>query len=398
MSRTFAERKEMILNALIERRGIQWLTDQAAEILGNPVFLYDISGKVLSMSHRPGDEDVWEQLIPGGRLVASNLKETESEGILSKLLDQDSPLLGKFPFSPYRFMGCRVRDKDGAVGIATIVEKEPFRKDDEELLVILCKTFLFEMLYRERTAMQTIPYFGIFRDILENTALEQDILERCKALHLEFPGTMQLIGVKGGQRQNTLSLYFARETIMNILPSAYCIVYDEGLIIVTDKRYVTPGFLNKIRSTVPGEETQIGISQPFDEIIKLRDAYEELLAIRDVNQRLGIDQPITFYEDILLYHFMEIASQGNDLRRFCRSEIRKIEEYDKKYDTSLKVSLEAYLEAGRNVQQAAGRLGIHKNTLRYRLERVEDLFELDLTDENTCFDLQFSLRMLRLIQ
>ena len=58
MENAFAERKEAILNALIDRKGIQYLTDIAAEMLGNPMLLYDISGKVLSYSNSPGDEEI----------------------------------------------------------------------------------------------------------------------------------------------------------------------------------------------------------------------------------------------------------------------------------------------------------------------------------------------------
>ena len=51
-------------------------------------------------------------------------------------------------------MGCRVRDRDGSIGIVVLVEVEPFRDEDAELLIIICKAVLFEMLYRERTALQ----------------------------------------------------------------------------------------------------------------------------------------------------------------------------------------------------------------------------------------------------
>ena len=51
-------RKDAILNALIERKGIQYLTDIAAEMLGNPMLLYDISGKVISYSHCNGDDEI----------------------------------------------------------------------------------------------------------------------------------------------------------------------------------------------------------------------------------------------------------------------------------------------------------------------------------------------------
>ena len=64
----------------------------------------------------------------------------------------------------------------------------------------------------------------------------------------------------------------------------------------------------------------------------------------------------------------------------------------------LKSSVEMYLESGRNIQKAAGKMNIHKNTLRYRLERAQELFDFDLSDENTCFNFQFSLRMRRMIR
>ena len=78
-----------------------------------------------------------------------------------------------------------------------------------------------------------------------------------------------------------------------------------------------------------------------------------MLAIQRVYQKLEVDSLVIYYEDILLYHFMELASQGNDIEQFCRPEIRMMEEYDRKYNASLKESVEMYLESGRNVQQAA---------------------------------------------
>ena len=348
---------------------------------------------------RPGDELIWEQLLPEGHLKEEYTRLAESGGTFAQLLNSDEPVISKPVFCPYRVMGCRVRDRDGSIGIVALVEVEPFRDEDAELLIIICKAVLFEMLYRERTAMQVVPYFSVFKDIIEKTAAEQAIIERCRLLNLTFPKTMQLIAIKSIDLRNSLSLYFMRDTVMHSLPaSAYCIIYDESLIIVMDKKYVSSKLIDSIRSLVGGNDTRIGISRPFRSIMDLHNAFGEMLAIQRVYQKLEVDSLVVHYEDIILYHFMEIASQSNDLERFCRPEIREMEEYDRKYGTALKESVETYLESGRNVQRAAGRMNIHKNTLRYRLERAQSLFDLDLTDENTCFNLQFSLRMYRMIR
>ena len=68
MDSSFIERKDTILNALIERKGMQYLTDVAATTLGNPLMLFDISGKVLAVSRWPGNDRIWEQLLPEGHL------------------------------------------------------------------------------------------------------------------------------------------------------------------------------------------------------------------------------------------------------------------------------------------------------------------------------------------
>ena len=54
-------------------------------------------------------------------------------------------------------------------------------------------------------------------------------------------------------------------------------------------------------------------------------------------------------------------------------------------------SLRAYLSDGLNLRRAAERLGVHRNTLAYRMRRIEARFALDLSDMNTCFELLFSL-------
>lgn len=399
MDNTFFERKEAILNALIDRKGIQHLTDAASRVLGNPMLLYDMSGKVLATSQCPGDEEIWDQLLHEGNLITEYTRIVEKAGIFEQLVSCDAPVISKLPFSSYRMMGCRVRDKDGPIGIVGVVERTPFGSDDEDLLVIVCKSILFEMLYSERTAMQSVPYFSIFKDIIEKASTEQDIIERCRVSGLSFPKSMQLIAVKSADLRSSLSLYLMRDTLTNTLPaSAFCIIYDDSLISVVDKKYVTRDLIKSIQAVVGGSDTRIGISRPFDDIMNLSDAFGEMLAIQRVYQKLEVDSLIIYYEDILLYHFMELASHGANLERFCRPEIRRIEEYDQKYGTSLKESVEAYLESGRNIQRAARKMNIHKNTLRYRLERVETIFEIDLTNENTCFNLQFSLRMYRMIR
>ena len=153
-----------------------------------------------------------------------------------------------------------------------------------------------------------------------------------------------------------------------------------------------------IRQVFPNDDTRIGSSRTFNNILGLRDAFGEMKAIQGVSHKLDLEKTMIYYEDIQLYHFMEIASKENDLNLFCSPIVHQLDRYDEENGTLLKQSMEAYVEAGRNIQRAADKLHIHKNTLYYRLKRAVELFELDLTDENLCFTLQFSFRMQRMMK
>jgi sugar diacid utilization regulator len=65
--------------------------------------------------------------------------------------------------------------------------------------------------------------------------------------------------------------------------------------------------------------------------------------------------------------------------------------------TDLLRTLHAFFEAGRSVRDAGARLGIHPNTVRYRLGRVQTLTGLDAADNSDDqLSIQMSLLVLRL--
>ncbi|MDH2425587.1 helix-turn-helix domain-containing protein [Sphaerisporangium sp. TRM90804] len=74
--------------------------------------------------------------------------------------------------------------------------------------------------------------------------------------------------------------------------------------------------------------------------------------------------------------------------------IARLMEYDERNNAGLIESLEAWLDALGDVGKAAGNLFIHPNTLRYRLKRVAEVGEIDLTDPEQRFAAMLQLRIL----
>lgn len=86
-----------------------------------------------------------------------------------------------------------------------------------------------------------------------------------------------------------------------------------------------------------------------------------------------------------------LESQGLTASDFCDAAIGRMAAMDAQKDTQYVRSLDVYLSCGMDMKRAAERLGVHRNTLSYRLDRVQALFGLDLKDVSRCFELLFSL-------
>jgi hypothetical protein len=73
-------------------------------------------------------------------------------------------------------------------------------------------------------------------------------------------------------------------------------------------------------------------------------------------------------------------------------------EYDTEHSAELVHSLDEFLQANRSWQRAAKALFVHKQTLVYRMKRVEELTGRRLDDTGHVAELWFALRALELVQ
>lgn len=70
-----------------------------------------------------------------------------------------------------------------------------------------------------------------------------------------------------------------------------------------------------------------------------------------------------------------------------------LREYDAGHETELVATLRAWLEHFGDVTAAAREVHVHKNTFRYRLERIEAIADVDLGNPDTRFGLLLQMRL-----
>jgi len=87
---------------------------------------------------------------------------------------------------------------------------------------------------------------------------------------------------------------------------------------------------------------------------------------------------------------LQELARGRALQPF-RALVEPLVEYDRERRSDLVKTLKVYFEAGANASEAADRLFLHRNSLLYRLSRVEKLTGLDLKDPRARLALQLGL-------
>ncbi len=114
----------------------------------------------------------------------------------------------------------------------------------------------------------------------------------------------------------------------------------------------------------------IGLSDPIGTVSRAPDAYREAMWALQGAKAAG--KPVARYgEDEALSPFLPRSL--SESRRIVEHVLGAILDYDAAHDSQLVASLQAFLSHNRSWQRAAATLHVHKQTLVYRMRRVEEL-------------------------
>lgn len=120
-------------------------------------------------------------------------------------------------------------------------------------------------------------------------------------------------------------------------------------------------------------------------------SYREARVALGVAARLGLSRP-SGYAELRVYAALAELSTSRQALSFAAEVLEPLRTRDESGDSLEKVAL-AYIEAGGNLNEAARRLHLHRNTMFYKLERVSRLLRLDLRDPDTMFTIWLAHRI-----
>lgn len=193
--------------------------------------------------------------------------------------------------------------------------------------------------------------------------------------------------------QTTLDAEFSRRQIRCLARA-----WDERAAVL----YSTPGSLprtGELQELVRGigsrlgDPVSAGVSRLASGPEGIPVAYREAQGALTLGVRLFGPGRVTSYGDLGVYRLLLELERSPELPSFYQEVLGKLEANDRRGDGELIRTLEAYFASRNSPTEAAERLHLHRNTLLYRLRRIQTITGLDLDDPETRLALHLALRV-----
>jgi purine catabolism regulator len=155
-------------------------------------------------------------------------------------------------------------------------------------------------------------------------------------------------------------------------------------------------FSKEINRQYPQSRLAIGLGQPAKDVSAWRSSYRDAVQARDLAIRLQTDTPL-YIGDLGVYQLILSLNDREKLTSFCKQTLGSLLDYDMRQNADLLKTLEAFFTCHGNLSQTAEMLIVHRNTLLYRMNRINEIAEIDLNRPETRLALHLALTIRRLL-
>ncbi len=139
-----------------------------------------------------------------------------------------------------------------------------------------------------------------------------------------------------------------------------------------------------------------GVSDEFTGFIDMFYHHRQALIALDFVCRQQSYRWTARFSDVALPYMAEQCMRELPLHVVCSRGVLMMQRYDEEHGTFFYKTLACYIETRFNALQTAKRLFIHRSTFLYRMDRIKELFKIDLENDDVLLYTMLSMKMLEL--
>lgn len=245
-------------------------------------------------------------------------------------------------------------------------------------------------------------------DLLGGTVRDQgEALLRAASLHCVLPGEMRVMLLRAGGE----AAHGSTESTLERCASR-AITAASGVAPLTGRRGATVAVLlgcgedgeaarqlaeaalGRIVAEHPELEVAAGVSSCVCGAAGLPEAYGQALCALSAAPMLPDGRGVAVFDQLGVLRFLLAPGDHDTLAEFAENVLGPGLAHDQEHSSDLLFTVEQYLANDCNLQRTAEQIFVHAKTVRYRLDRVEELCGLNLAHQRDRFDAQLAISIL----
>lgn len=123
-----------------------------------------------------------------------------------------------------------------------------------------------------------------------------------------------------------------------------------------------------------------GVSTNLPGLYQLSKTYLQAKQTVDLSERMGWKNILIHYNELGAYQLLLAITDKDAKRNYYNSVLGKLEQYDKNNKTNYLEFLYTFLDNNCNINATADKMFVHRNTIVYKINKIEELLDRDLSD------------------
>lgn len=370
---------ELKLNALaLKHRPLAEYMEAIREIVDSPITVMDLDGYIIASSNlEKADFPGTEYLRKHNKMASWMMSE--------KIEDMQGHIINDVKFTPQRYrlrgmphtnISMYLHHDEEPVGFWQIYESVNQQQEYHiQLLAFLAPLIVqAEEFYANDSMLQSNR--SVVLRLLNGETLPDDVQEKfLSSLNMTTP--LVLIQIHNLTIQNyTQRSMFVRD-LNQLKRNCFAFEYqgDVLTILQTEKQ---PSVLREISALLGTQNVAVSISMPLYALQNLPVAYRQTRFTLNYQNGPGVYA----CQDYAMEYLMENLRNQELVSDLLHPAIGTLTQYDRENNTELLETLRVFMMEDKNQLETAKRLHTHRNTVKYRLERIDQLTGIDFGDWN----------------
>ncbi|MDR2476557.1 MAG: helix-turn-helix domain-containing protein [Treponema sp.] len=385
-----------LFDALIEDAPARRLVDIAREYLGNPIHISDHNLEIIAHSKESGIKDkIWNLVTsPDARKHYEVLCLAQEQNDLGKMGATKEPMLMSDKVHDRRTIGQYIWWGNKILGHIMLVEYyQDFRDSDFSYIKELGKIFAFKIIHDNNLEFVRNPDAEMaLASLLNKRYISAEIIAR----NLFQPDSAKHYVLSVAESMPEKNIHQMPPSILNIffltIREGRMVMYQDRIVMLFQCYKLEEIDWEKYEPFFTKYYIRCGVSNPFMRLEDIHNAYDQAQSALRTSVFFAPQGHV--YRYFPLFHIFDIINQNKIMMSFVHPAIFKLLNYDALYHTKLFSNLTVFVFSGCDIQQTASILRVHKNTIHYRINKIEEISGYSLKDDNLVFLFKLSIFIL----